>query len=85
MTIDWNAMLLLVIGGVGYLLRVVIDSIKSRYEAAQLVKQQRETREERFLRSVYEWREHAYAVRKIAIDAGVLPDELPEKPDSDDS
>lgn len=85
MAIDWNAVAFTIVGAVGYLMKVVVDVIRTRYEQAKALKKQQETREDKLIRSLYEWREHAYVVRKIALDAGVRPDELPEKPESNDA
>lgn len=84
MIVDWNAVFLPIAGVVGYALKALIDAIRVRYETARKLKREQESIEDELRRRVYEWREHAYAVRAIAINAGILPSDLPDKPDEDD-
>lgn len=82
---DWNALLVPLMGVVGYALRMIVDLIKVRYQAAKELKAQRASVEDDLRVQVYEWREHAYMVRKLAIDAGVAESDLPRKPNEYES
>lgn len=82
---DWNALLAPLMAAAGYALKMIVDLLKARYQAAKEQKAQQESTEDRLRVLVYEWREHAYIVRKLAIDAGVREADLPEKPNESDA
>lgn len=79
--IDWAFLQTSLIAGLGYVLAKVVDAIKARWDEAREAKKNRATREDILNRRLYNWIEHAYAVRRIAIEHGVDPDQLPRKPD----
>ena len=66
-----------------FVLKVIIDLSVERYRKAQAVKEARDDAEARLRRQVYLWSEHAYAVRGIALKAGVELDGLPPLPKED--
>lgn len=82
---DWNTLLAPLMGAAGYALKMIVDLLKVRYQAAKELKTRQESMEDKLRVLVYEWREHAYIVRKLAIDAGVRESDLPEKPNESDA
>ncbi len=54
-----------------------------RYEKAQEIKEARENLESNLRRQVLVWREHAYAVRVVALKSGVTVEDLPPLPKED--
>lgn len=54
-----------------------------RYKKAQEIKEARDNLESHLRRQVLVWREHAYAVRVVAINSGVTMKELPSLPKED--
>ena len=54
-----------------------------RYKRAQEIKEARENLESNLRRQVLVWREHAYAVRVVALKSGVNVGELPSLPKED--
>lgn len=67
-------------GGVGYLLKGLVDIIFARYKRAQAEKDQQETREQRLIQERAAWQEHAYAVRARALEGGIKLEDLPPLP-----
>lgn len=61
----------------------IIQLCVKRYEKAQEIKEAREDLEARLRTQVFLWREHAYAVRVSAIEAGVKVEDLPAVPKGD--
>lgn len=54
-----------------------------RYKKAQAIKEARDNLEADLRRQVLVWREHAYAVRVVALKSGVSLEELPSLPKED--
>ena len=65
------------------LLKTIIDICVKRYEKAQEIKEAREDLEAELHTQVFLWKEHAYAVRFAAIQAGVRVEDLPSVPKED--
>lgn len=61
----------------------IIDLCVERYKKAQETKEARDNLEANLRRQVLVWREHAYAVRVIALNSGVSVEELPSLPKED--
>lgn len=61
----------------------IISLCVKRYEKAQEIKETRDNREADLRRQVLVWREHAYAVRVVAVKAGVKVEDLPAVPKED--
>jgi len=68
---------------VGFLGKIIIDLCVKRYEKAQEIKEAREDLEAELRTQAFLWKEHAYAVRVAAIQAGVKIEELPSVPKED--
>ena len=60
--------------------KVVIDLCVERYKKAQEIKEAREDLEAELRTQAFLWKEHAYAVRVAAIQAGVRVEDLPSVP-----
>ena len=69
--------------GVGFVGKVIIDLCVKRYEKAQEIKEAREDLEAELRTQAFLWKEHAYAVRVAAIQAGVKVEDLPSVPKED--
>lgn len=69
--------------GAGAILKAIIDVCVERYKKAQETKEARDDLESHLRTLVYLWREHAYAVRVAAIQAGVKVEDLPSVPKED--
>ena len=54
-----------------------------RYKKAQEIKEVRDSFESNLRRQVLVWREHAYAVRVVALKSGVSVEDLPSLPKED--
>lgn len=65
------------------LIKTIIDLCVKRYEKAQEIKEAREDLEADLRTQAFLWKEHAYAVRVAAIQAGVKIEELPSVPKED--
>ena len=63
--------------------KVIIDLCVERYKRAQEIKEARDNLESHLRRQVLVWREHAYAVRVVALNSGVKLEELPLLPKED--
>ena len=61
----------------------IIDLCVKRYEKAQEIKEAREDLEADLRTQAFLWKEHAYAVRVAAIQAGVMVENLPSVPKED--
>lgn len=81
MVLDWNALLVALVGVLGYAFKAIVDAIRQRYVDARNLRLQRESEADKLKRKVFEWREHAYIVRMIAIEQGCDPSDLPEVPE----
>lgn len=69
--------------GAGAILKAIIDVCVERYKKAQETKEARDNLESHLRRQVLVWREHAYAVRVVALNSGVSLEELPSLPKED--
>ena len=65
------------------LVKATIDLCVKRYEKAQEIKEAREDLEADLRTQAFLWKEHAYAVRVAAIQAGVRVEDLPSVPKED--
>ena len=72
-----------VCSGLAFLVKAIIDLCVERYKKAQAVKEAREDLEANLRTQVFLWKEHAYAVRVAAIQAGVKVEDLPSVPKED--
>lgn len=72
-----------VFSAVGFLGKITIDLCVERYKKAQEIKEARDSLEAHLRTQIYEWREHAYAVRAKAIHAGIKVEDLPSVPKED--
>lgn len=66
-----------------FTLKVIIDICVKRYEKAQEIKEAREDLEAELRTQAFLWKEHAYAVRVAAIQAGVKVEDIPSVPKED--
>lgn len=66
-----------------FLAKIIIDLCVERYKKAQEIKEARDNLESHLRRQVLVWREHAYAVRVVALNSGVSVEELPPLPKED--
>lgn len=65
------------------LIKTITDLCVKRYEKAQEIKEAREDLEADLRTQALLWKEHAYAVRVAAIQAGVKVEDLPSVPKGD--
>lgn len=72
-----------VCSGLTLLVKAIIDLCIERYKKAQETKEARDNIEADLRRQVLVWREHAYAVRVVALKSGVSVEELPPLPKED--
>lgn len=66
-----------------FLIKFILDLCVERYKKAQETKEARDNLEADLRRQVLVWREHAYAVRVVALKSGVSVEELPPLPKED--
>lgn len=66
-----------------FILKASIDLCIERYKKAQEAKEARDNIEADLRRQVFLWREHAYAVRFVALKLGVNVEDLPALPKED--
>ena len=66
-----------------FTLTALINLGVERYKKAQEIKEARENLESNLRRQVLVWREHAYAVRVVALKSGVAVEDLPSLPKED--
>ena len=66
-----------------FILKASIDLCIERYKKAQEIKEAREDLEADLRTQAFLWKEHAYAVRVAAIQAGVKVEDLPSVPKED--
>lgn len=66
-----------------FALTTLISLGVERYKKAQEIKEAREDLEAHLRTQAFLWKEHAYAVRVAAIQAGVKIEELPSVPKED--
>lgn len=65
------------------LIKTILDLCVERYKKAQEIKEAREDLEAELRTQAFLWKEHAYAVRVAAIQAGVRVEDLPSVPKED--
>lgn len=65
------------------LVKAILDLCVERYKKAQEIKEAHDSLEADLRRQALLWREHAYAVRVVALKAGVKVEELPSLPKED--
>lgn len=65
------------------IIKAIVDLCIKRYEKAQEIKEAREDLEADLRTQAFLWKEHAYAVRAAAIQAGVKIEDLPSVPKED--
>lgn len=79
-----NTVIIGVLGPLGgMILKAIIDTCVERYKKAQETKEARDNLESNLRRQVFLWREHAYAVRVVAVKAGAKVEDLPSLPKED--
>lgn len=66
-----------------FALTTLISLGVERYKKAQEIKEARDNIEADLRKQVFLWREHAYAVRVVALKSGVSVEELPSLPKED--
>ena len=66
-----------------FALTTLISLGVERYKKAQEIKAARDNLEAELRRQTLVWREHAYAVRVVALKSGVSVEELPPLPKED--
>lgn len=66
-----------------FLGKIIIDLCVERYKKAQEIKEAREDLEAELRTQAFLWKEHAYAVRVVAVKAGVKVEDLPSVPKED--
>lgn len=66
-----------------FALTTLISIGVERYKKAQEIKEARDNLETELRRQILVWREHAYAVRVVAVKAGVKVEDLPSVPKED--
>ena len=69
--------------GLGFAIKFIFDICAERYKKAQEIKEAREDLEANLRTQAFLWKEHAYAVRVAAIQAGVKVEDLPSVPKGD--
>lgn len=69
--------------GITFFGKIIVDICVERYKKAQEIKEARDDLEAELRTQVFLWKEHAYAVRVAAIQAGVKIEELPSVPRED--
>ena len=67
----------------GIIAKAIVDVCAERYKKAQEIKEARENLESNLRRQILVWREHAYAVRVVALKSGVPVEGLPSLPKED--
>lgn len=78
-----TAIIGVVCSGVTLLIKAIVDLCVERYKKAQETKEARDNLESHLRSQVLVWREHAYAVRVVALNSGVAVEELPSLPKED--
>lgn len=64
-------------------IKAIIDLCIDRYNKAREVQEARDDLEAELRTQVFLWKEHAYAVRVAAVQAGVKVEDLPSVPKED--
>lgn len=75
-----TALVGLICSAVTLVIKAIVDVCVDRYRKAQEIQDARDDLEADLRTQVFLWKEHAYAVRVAAIQAGVKVDDLPSVP-----
>lgn len=78
-----TALVGLICSAVTLVIKAIVDVCVDRYRKAQEIQDARDDLEADLRTRVFLWKEHAYAVRVAAIQAGVKVDDLPSVPKED--
>lgn len=78
-----TALVGLICSAVTLVIKAIVDVCVDRYRKAQEIQDARDDLEADLRTQVFLWKEHAYAVRVAAIQAGVKVDDLPYVPKED--
>lgn len=73
----------LVCSAVTLVIKAIIDMCVDRYKNAREVQEARDDLEAELRTQAFLWKEHAYAVRVAAVQAGVKVEDLPSVPKED--
>lgn len=78
-----TALVGLVCSALTLVIKAIVDVCVDRYRKAQEIQDARDDLEADLRTQAFLWKEHAYAVRVAAIQAGVKVDDLPSVPKED--
>lgn len=78
-----TALVGLVCSAVTLIIKALVDLCVDRYKKAQEIQEARNDLEADLRTQAFLWKEHAYAVRVAALQAGVKVEELPSVPKDD--
>ena len=78
-----TALVGLVYSAVTLVIKAIIDMCVDRYKKAQEIQEARDDLEADLRTQAFLWKEHAYAVRVAALQAGVRFEDLPSVPKED--
>ena len=78
-----TALVGLVCSAVTLVIKAIIDMCVDRYNRAQEIQEARDDLEADLRTQAFLWKEHAYAVRVAALQAGVRVEDLPSVPKED--
>lgn len=77
------ALIGLVCSAVTLIIKALVDLCVDRYKKAQEIQEARDDLEAELRTQAFLWKEHAYAVRVAAVQAGVKVEDLPSVPKED--
>ena len=77
------ALIGLVCSAVTLIIKALVDLCVDRYKKAQEIQEARDDLEADLRTQAFLWKEHAYAVRVAALQAGVRVEDLPSVPKED--
>ena len=78
-----TALIGLVCSAVTLIIKALADLCIDRYKKAQEIQEARDDLEAELRTQAFLWKEHAYAVRVAAVQAGVKVEDLPSVPKED--
>lgn len=78
-----TALVGLVYSAVTLVIKAIIDMCVDRYKKAQEIQEARDDLEAELRTQAFLWKEHAYAVRVAAVQAGMKVEDLPSVPKED--
>lgn len=78
-----TALVGLVCSATTLVIKAIIDMCVDRYKKAQEIQEARDDLEAELRTQAFLWKEHAYAVRVAAVQAGVKVEDLPSVPKED--